>query len=69
MTSYQAASHDFHIGQDVFRKMADPNQQGDRLSSNIDQDINENAPLLQNQERNEPPPPFNSGYNAQGREI
>lgn len=60
---------DISIRSIVFRKMADPNQQGDNLSPNIEQDTNENAPLLQNQERNEPPPPFNSGYNIQGRKI
>ncbi|XP_031570365.1 type 2 phosphatidylinositol 4,5-bisphosphate 4-phosphatase-like [Actinia tenebrosa] len=45
--------------------MADPNQQEDNLSPNIEENTNDNAPLLQNQERNEPPPPFNSGFNAQ----
>jgi hypothetical protein len=49
--------------------MADPSQEDDGLSSNAELDTNENAPLLQHEQRNEPPPPFNHGFNPEGTKV
>lgn len=47
-------------------KMADT---GSQVPSTPELNTSENAPLLQEEHLNEPPPAFNQGYNTQGNKL